>query len=142
LSHPEAQGRNGPPRHRRILEAVKHAFSVGAKQHVWRDELAWLFGLRDAAVHHGARPRTPVASARFKNLVAPETLAFSREGAERAWALLLDVVRTCLASPKRESEAFASEHRSYVDQLLESLERKQEARHREALKEIVDTPRP
>lgn len=106
----------------RILETIKSAFDIGQRQQVWAKELVWLFNLRGAAVHHTASPRTPVWSQRCGTHVAPEADAYSTEGAERAWALLKDVLRTAFDSPRPGTEAFVREHRGYLLRELDSWE--------------------
>lgn len=90
-----------PARQRLILETIKQCFLVGTDQQRWLELFDWLDALRDPAVHpeHKAGPALAHPSGWVGN-VAAEYVEYSAANAEKALALLEDVLRTCVAKPR------------------------------------------
>jgi hypothetical protein len=84
-----------------ILAVLKEAFTVrgGAGGGRWACEFEWLFGLRDAAVHfrETTNPTVPHPAGVHTGV---ENVMYSLEAAERAIALLLEVLDVCTAFPR------------------------------------------
>jgi hypothetical protein len=84
----------------RILETLKHCFDIGRHASRWAGALEWLFDLRDSAVHHTSEARPTVLHPTGRSHVAQETLDYSLEAAQRAVGLAIEVMTTCLESPR------------------------------------------
>jgi hypothetical protein len=107
--------RRGP-----VLEAIKAGFDVGSHANGWASEFAWLWDLRDKAVHFDEESREPVPHPLGSN-TSPEQAMYSAEAATRAVDLLLDVLVTCTRSPRVKNEGavgWASGMRATVAELL------------------------
>jgi len=100
-----------------ILETLKQGFGIGAKQHAWLPEFEWLFELRDGAVHHEEGARHTVPHPRLAVHVGEEMAAYSAESAERAYALVVDVLRTCLENPEPITREWLSVRQAAFEQL-------------------------
>jgi hypothetical protein len=87
------------PRQRVILERLKLRFALGKKGHTWLPQFDRLDDLRDSAVHPGFVAREPEPHPTGSN-VSHENSTYAAEAAVRAVDLLLDVLTTCVASPK------------------------------------------
>jgi hypothetical protein len=110
------------PRQRQILEVLKLGFQLGSKAHEWLPEFDWLDDVRDPAVHHGEAPQAQVSHPEIDDLhIAVESRDFSAASAERAVALVLDVVRTCFASPKPPTGGWVEQRRPAVSRLFAEL---------------------
>lgn len=96
-----------PPRQRVILERLKRAFALGKKGHDWLIEFDRLDALRDPAVHPEETLAPPTPHPRWGN-TALEVSLYSAEAAEWAFALLLDVLTTCVANPKPMTKDWAA----------------------------------
>jgi hypothetical protein len=113
---------SGAPRQRQILEGLKLGFQLGSKPHQWLPEVDWLDEVRDLAVHHGEEPRPQVGHPEIADLhIAVESRDFSAAYAERAVALVLDVVKTCFASPKPSTQEWVELRRPVVNKVLANL---------------------
>lgn len=87
------------PRHSVIVETLKHGFALRKAAANWPPRLEWLFDLRDAAVHFKEDFHEPVPHP-LGTSTAASNVAYSLESAERAVTLLLEVLSTCVASPR------------------------------------------
>lgn len=99
-------------RPRKILESLKRGFEIGAEAERYRTELDWLFTCRDKAVHHSENYREVVTvrtTSTTRVLGAPEALDFSADAAERAAALAVDLIATCLDRPKALTQQWATQ---------------------------------
>lgn len=92
--------RNKTRRRARMIETIKLGFAVGGRAtELWDGELRWLYELRDAA-HHYEEESHPVKLHPVGAYVAAADVEYSLEAAERAVALMLDVLDTCFRHPK------------------------------------------
>lgn len=101
-------------RHRQILEALKLGFSLGRRQHEWAPELAWLFALRDKAVHHAeGAEAAPFEFDAAGAIVArsAESQAYTPGNARRAADLALSIAVYCLQHPKANTREWAESRR-------------------------------
>lgn len=114
----ESWERNRTARRDRILETLKLGFDLGNVTG-WVAEFEWLFGLRDAAVHHEAEFGESVPHPSGRTNVVKEGADYSVESARRAIDLALDVLARCLTRPKRELTVWASKHEPIVETLRE-----------------------
>jgi hypothetical protein len=103
-----------------LLETFKATFDVlgPAGGGAWAREFEWLFDLRDAAVHHDEENRDSVPHPTGTN-TSWASVAYSLEAAERAVALLFEVLETGLGSPRPPLAAWASDHQHVLDGLRE-----------------------
>lgn len=108
-----------PTRWSTILETFKRAFLVRGRAGGggWARELEWLFGLRDAAVHHEEEDREPVPHPTGTN-VSSATADYSLEAASRAVDLLFDILGTAVAGPRPPFEQWVSDYRNSVDAIV------------------------
>jgi len=100
-----AKGR--PKRQRLILETLKHAFAIGSYAQRWLVEFDWLDELRDPAVHPEHKTGPVVAHPSGWGNFAVEYTEYSADNAERAMALLQEVLRVCVENPKPASRTWA-----------------------------------
>jgi hypothetical protein len=100
-----AKGR--PKRQRLILETLKHAFAIGSYAQSWLAEFDWLNELRDPAVHPEHKTGPAVAHPSGWGNFAVEYTEYSADNAERALALLQEVLRVCVEKPKPASRTWA-----------------------------------
>jgi hypothetical protein len=84
------------------VRRFKLGFKIGSQMSAWDTEFAWLFELRDAALHHSSSAAPTVPHPVLPTNVSLEVRAYSVEAADRGVRLMLDVFNTCLASPKPE----------------------------------------
>ena len=78
--------------------------------------------MRRPAVHHGEEPQPQVSHPETDDLhIAVESRDFSAASAEKAVALILDVVTTCFASPKPATREWVERRRPAVSKLLADL---------------------
>jgi hypothetical protein len=113
---------SGAKRHRQIIETLKLGFSVGRHQSRWLKDLDWLFGVRDAIVHH-AQARRPMVVTRTtaNNTVvgdSPEAFHLSAINAERADSVAGSVILACLDHPKQITREWAEAHRKILPQVF------------------------
>jgi hypothetical protein len=94
-----AWSRGRTKRPNQILETLKLGFGVGKVAQRWNDDLAWLFGLRDGAVHYEEALKEPQLHPIGYHM-APEHVTYSVESVKRAVDLLLGVLDKCFANPK------------------------------------------
>lgn len=100
------QGRKlGENPHSKIREALKLVFVSGPFNDGWIADFAWLFDLRDAAVHHREEPKETVPHPSSDMHTGPEYVHYSMESADRAVTLMLDVLRWCVDNPKPAARA-------------------------------------
>jgi hypothetical protein len=100
----------GPRRRFEVLEMLKRGFTLRAKAHRWRDEIDWLFTIRDDAVHFKEADRDTALHPTGTGTSA-ENVTYSVESATRAVELLRDVLETCRVTPKKTYPALIR----YVD---------------------------
>lgn len=86
-----------------IRECLKKRFNTdtGKKNQSWIASFRWLFKLRDAGVHAKVVLQAPAAHPSGICNVAQEFADYSAEAAMRAVDLVVDVLGTCVASPKQ-----------------------------------------
>jgi hypothetical protein len=106
--------RSGPPRPRKLQEALKHGFRISA-QH-WRPELDELFELRDGAVHpelvfQESEPHPLGVNPAF------EYVNYRCEKSTEAVDLLFEILETCASRPKPALESWASDLRPSLERL-------------------------
>jgi hypothetical protein len=89
-----------PNRQNSIVERLKLCFDVGKQSHRWLDDFGWLYGLRDRQLHPEHKAWPVVAHPSGWGNVPILYADYSADNAEKALALLRDVVQTCVASPK------------------------------------------
>jgi hypothetical protein len=114
-----AKPRSGPPRQEKIVQALKHGFAIGKQAEHWAEELDWLDGLRDAAVH----PKIEFREAKEHPVAGPTAPAYaeySLESAGRAVDLMLDVFAMCGTAPKPGLEQWAEEVDKNIAPMLEA----------------------
>lgn len=110
----------GPSRHSIIFENLKRGFVLGARTNTWPRELDWLFGLRDGVVHFQDEFHAPVPHPVGTN-TSRWNVTYSLESASRAVDLLLEVLETCVTSPRtdlREVMRWASDMADAVQRLV------------------------
>lgn len=98
----EAWRQNQTRRPSRIIETLKAGFDVSKRIVGWNEELTWLSDLRDAAVHHQSELRPTGDHPSGRALVPQENIDYSCEATTRAVDLALDVMATCLRSPRSD----------------------------------------
>jgi hypothetical protein len=128
----DAWKRNGTSRHARIFETLKQGFDVGRRASRWSTELKWLFEYRDANVHFEEIFRDPYAAPQHPVVphLTAERAAYTVESGRRAVDLAVDVLKSCVDSPRANAKAeladvprrFGGVVGSYV-QLREAAER-------------------
>lgn len=91
---------NRTKRPAQILETLKLAFVVGRHSRNWSKQLRWLFDLRDFAVHHRTEIREMEWHATKRTKVSREHSLYSLENANEAVKLALEIMKTCVASPR------------------------------------------
>jgi hypothetical protein len=96
-----------PNRKNAIIERLKLCFHVGMKSHGWLVELGWLYGLRDRQLHPEHKVWAVVAHPSGWGNVPALYADYSAHNAEKALALLEDVLRTCVENPKPTARAWA-----------------------------------
>jgi hypothetical protein len=108
-----------PPRPARILETLKLGFSLGKAGTNWVNEFAWLFEVRDAAVHFKESDRATAAHPTGTH-TSQENVTYSLEGAVRAVRFLHDVLSTSRRSPKPQHPQlvrYVALHGGTIDEL-------------------------
>lgn len=111
VNPPKSNAKRG----RKILEALKLGFELGAKSNDWLAELDWLFGLRDRAVHHDAKYQ-PMEAIRFTEetmvVGSEESKLYTADAAKRAYNFARGAVDFCAQNPKPSTLDWAGTHRS------------------------------
>jgi hypothetical protein len=104
----------------RILETLRSGVELRGRAGGgrWATEFAWLFDLRDAAVHHEEQSRPSVAHPTGVNSSAENAL-YSLEAASRAVDFMLEVFSTCVEKPRAPLEGWAAERGHVVPLLIE-----------------------
>jgi hypothetical protein len=113
--------RNRTPRPMQIFETLRSAATLGRATEIWRVELGWLFGLRDAAVHFEEADRDTEPHPLGTN-TAPENVRYSSESSQRAVDFLLEVLNRATLSPRArypEVAKWASTYRIDVERLMD-----------------------
>jgi hypothetical protein len=95
----KAETGRGSPRHSVIVETLKLGFTLGKAAADWPARFEWLFDLRDAAVHFEEDFHEPVPHP-LGTSTAVSDVSYSLESAERAVDVVLEVLTTCVASPR------------------------------------------
>jgi hypothetical protein len=90
----------GTARASRIIETLKRGFTIGRQASQWTSDLQRLYHLRDTVVHQrpALEPTMEHPSGRTK--VAAEMATYSLEEASASVNLALDIISTCLMSPR------------------------------------------
>jgi hypothetical protein len=110
--------KNGTKRSARILETLKLAFEIGPRAGSWDERFRQLFDRRDFGVHHRSELRPMVPHATGRTQVSHESSVFCVENARDAVELAVEVMTTCMASPRatqRRIADWAPEAAGYVD---------------------------
>jgi hypothetical protein len=107
----------GPAAKKVVLEVLSQTIDTRGRYSSWRDELEWLFDLRDSSVHYeGAfAPSEPHP---LGMSVAPEQVDYLAEDVRRAADLLLAVLERCRDKPKRPARKWSQEMRGAIDNLI------------------------
>jgi hypothetical protein len=98
-------------RSRKILEALKVGFAIGPQVMQWKDDLDWLFELRDSSVHHAEAPHPLVITrqtAETEVWSGEEVVRFGAQSAQRAVTVAMEIVGTCLRHPKPSTREWAA----------------------------------
>jgi len=111
----ERQRCRGTPAFARIYHALTRGFHAKTG---WRDELKWLFQeQRNAALHGLSRGDIPHAHPLGTN-TAPEYAIYTSESTKRAVDLMLDILETCVETPRPPLEQWAATLRAPVANLF------------------------
>jgi hypothetical protein len=106
------------PRHAQVLETLKRGYKVGRVSKAWSNELEWLFGLRDSAVHfegHFAETALhPMGTG-----ISADVAEFSPESSTRAVDLMMAVLKTTTHNPKQLTAELSASLSSLVAQVEE-----------------------
>jgi hypothetical protein len=94
---------NGTKRPGRILETLKTGFAIGSHASRWAGELQRLHDLRDAALHHNPSDHPPSAHPGGYTETSKEVATYTREAAVWASDLALEILTTCLTSPRESN---------------------------------------
>jgi hypothetical protein len=117
-----------PPRYptrERIVDVLAHAFGIDSTTEVkWRGELAWLFPLRNKAVHFRSSPKELTEHPSGRTKVAPENLDYSREAARRAVGVLLEVLGDCLDRASDRPEPIATWSKQFAGTIEDLRQRR------------------
>jgi len=98
----------GHPTREQIIDVLTNAFGIEpTMEAAWREELKWLFPLRNKAVHFKSSPKELAEHPSGRTKVAPENLDYSREAAGRAVGILLEILATCLNRAADRDEPIA-----------------------------------
>jgi hypothetical protein len=96
------------------------ALSVNADVHEWRPRLRKLFEkLRNPAVHPNATDERPVPHPVLPTNVPPAYAVYCVESVKESVDLLLEILSTCVRSPRPSIEAWARDSRPVIAQLNE-----------------------
>lgn len=87
----------------RVLETMKRGFAVGQSAAGWSKELAWLYDLRDAAVHARVSPEQTAPHPSGLSVAVTNHL-YAAPATARALRLLADFLRQCLSRPKASNK--------------------------------------
>lgn len=102
-----------------IFDALRAAIYVrgSAGGGRWAAELKWLFGLRDAAVHfeEKAMPSVPHPTGTHSGV---ENATYALENANRAVALLIEVLETFVQQPRPDFGEWPASFRHAVEDLV------------------------
>jgi hypothetical protein len=113
---------NRPKAKNVILEVLAQTIDTRRRYTSWRDELGWLFDLRDSSVHYeGAL--APLESHPLGVNVAPSQVAYSAENATRAVDLLLKILERCRDKPKPPARDWSYGMHGAVDELADRRRR-------------------
>lgn len=94
-------GKKGPPRHRQVLETIRRSVVLDAGTlDRWAADFAWLFRLRDQAVHHQEEMAEPVPHPAGTTNSGAIYASYCVETAGRAVELLLEVLGHVVSSPR------------------------------------------
>jgi hypothetical protein len=102
----ETWQRKRPVRRNQIHETFQLAFRISAQE--WRSEFAWLFGLRDDAVHPSFAFEVPTPTHLEELHAAREYSVFTTDAADRAVAILIEVISVGVERPKKAAEEWAN----------------------------------
>src|SRR4029450_11675022 len=107
----------GPAAKKVVLEVLSQTIDTGGRHTSWRDELGWLFDLRDIPVHYeGAfAPSEPHP---LGMSVAPEQVAYLAENVTRAVDLLLAILEWCRDRPKPAARKWSQGMRGAINNLI------------------------
>jgi len=95
LNPPKAKTSRG-----RVGEVLRRGVSLGRLATGWREDLKWLFDLRDRSVHYLERTEPP-AQHPLGHYVSGPIAEWTPESAERAVNLLMSVLSTSATNPSR-----------------------------------------
>ena len=97
--------KNRTSRPGRIFETLKTGCTLGSRGGTWPQDLKWLYGLRDAAVHHQVEASEGSPHPSGTTHVGKEMAIYTVEATHTAIDLALDVVVVAVGSPRPEMTA-------------------------------------
>jgi hypothetical protein len=86
----------------KVIEVVKDSFAVSAHEAYWSSEASTLFELRNDVVHFKPTWNELVSHPTGKSHVVRETVIYSAERASSSVALAIEILTTCLHSPRSD----------------------------------------
>jgi hypothetical protein len=86
----------------RVIQVLKDSFDIGPNEPRWTAEVRALFDLRNDVVHFKPAWNELVKHPTGKSDVVLETVIYSLERASRSVALAVEIMATCLGSPRRD----------------------------------------
>jgi hypothetical protein len=96
---PTPSRKSRPKRANSVLETLKAAFVIGNSAARFQTELAWLYAMRDSAVHSSIRTEPTYRHPSGISL-SEASREFGLENAERALSVVDNVLSNCLAAPR------------------------------------------
>jgi hypothetical protein len=107
----------GPAAKKVVLEVLSQTIDTQGLYTSWRDELGWLFDLRDSSVHYEGifAPSEPHP---LGMSVAPEQVAYLAGNVRRAVDLLLAILERCRDRPKPPARKWSQEMRGALNNLI------------------------
>jgi hypothetical protein len=112
---------NKTAREEQILQSLSHGFAVGRHISTWRTEIDWLFGLRGRSVHHKPEHEAPVYRPELDSGFSTEHVRYTAEAALRATTFALELIATCIRSPKPHTKVWAENNRHVADNFEAAL---------------------
>jgi hypothetical protein len=100
------------------LEVLSQTFDAKGLVSIWRDELDWLFEMRDSSVHYEGLFEPPRLHPLGMN-VSPTQVAYSAENVTRAVDLLLSILERCRDKPKLPAKQWSQDMRGAITELTD-----------------------
>jgi hypothetical protein len=122
---PQLPAMGKAPRHSQIYETVKRYFRLGSESQRIREDLKWIFGLRDRAVHHADTYRDMVVIRNTDETTvvgAIEVYEYSAPIARRAADIAADLITFCLLNPTPALTEWTKQRSMGIDALIKLRE--------------------